>query len=146
MSKQMPFEDWAPPEWLGLAKGLYAGMLRKAAIIENLKDTPPALPDDTTKQKGVGLFRFRCSSTDPSSNSGSTGPSESPSGPWPTAQSAQLPAECTTGLHHGPCDSSHSVIGFWCSASVTVVSSLRRVRSSTRSPVNLRGCASQQAL
>ena len=42
MSKQMPFEDWAPPEWLGLAKGLYAGMLRKAAIIENLKDTPPA--------------------------------------------------------------------------------------------------------
>ena len=28
MSKQMPFEDWAPPEWLGLAKGLYAGMLR----------------------------------------------------------------------------------------------------------------------
>ena len=48
MSKQMPFEDWAPPEWLGLAKGLYAGMLRKAAIIENLKDTPPPLPDDTT--------------------------------------------------------------------------------------------------
>ena len=48
MSKQMPFEDWAPPEWLGLAKGLYAGMLRKAAIIENLKDPPPPLPDDTT--------------------------------------------------------------------------------------------------
>ena len=44
MSKQMPFEDWAPPEWLGLAKGLYAGMLRKAAIIENLKDTPPRCP------------------------------------------------------------------------------------------------------
>ena len=62
MSKQLAFEDWAPAEWFAHTKGLYAHMLREAAIIDNIGSTSGRAaatePPRKAQKVGAGLFRF----------------------------------------------------------------------------------------
>ena len=62
MSKQAPMVDWAPKTWHIMAKGLYAQMLRDAAVIEDMSEAKARAETNTTATKprqGDGLFRFR---------------------------------------------------------------------------------------
>ena len=61
MSKQYPMEEWAPQNWLFMAKGYYLQMLRDAAVIERLEHTtrPQELvPAAAQLPSDGGLFRF----------------------------------------------------------------------------------------
>ena len=61
MTKQFPMEDWAPHEWIFLARGLYSHMLRDAATILGLDEKSAASDTKNAASKPAsssGLFRF----------------------------------------------------------------------------------------
>ena len=59
MSKQLAIEDWAPPEWLTLARALYTKMLRDATSEALGGESSASPPKKMQKLAGGGLFRFQ---------------------------------------------------------------------------------------